>query len=595
MNNVLLVGQPNVGKSVLYSRLTGLNAVTSNYPGTTISFTKGVLKTENKKFQVIDTPGVYSLEPIDEATKVTLNLIDDSDIIVDVIDSTHLERNLPLTLELIEQGKKVIVALNMIDEAHHKGVKINAKKLEKLLGVPVIKISAKLGRGVPVLIEKIKQVKLQDFKHEKKSTSLGQHPHIDMEKKDKKEDHIHLDQARVWDKIGNIIREVQTLTRKKHNFVDVLEDISVHPFFGFITAMFVAALSFIFVRVVGENLISLMDYLFNTYWIKFLNYIMPLIGSSDSFIFKILIGTLFDGQIDFMQSFGLLTSGIYIPIAAVMPYIFSFYLVISFLEDSGYLPRFAIFLDSFMHRIGLHGYAIIPNMLGLGCNVPGILATRILENKKQRFIVSTLISIAVPCAALQAMIFGTVGEKGVVPVLIVYGALFVSWLVIGIVLKNLVRNYNRDLLIEVPPYRLPSFKNLILKLKFQMQGFLKEALPVVLFSVLFFDILYHFHIFDYLSKITNPIIVDLWGLPEKSVVPILLGIIRKDVAVGMLGTLSLTTKQLIIGSIALSMFFPCLATFVILFKELGVKYAFKSVLVMLVSVTLVGFIMNMIL
>lgn len=595
MNNILLVGQPNVGKSVLYSRLTGINAITSNYPGTTIGFTKGLLKTKNKDFQVIDAPGVYSLEPIDDAAKVTLKLIDESDIIVDVIDSTHLERNLPLTLELIEQGKKVIVVLNMTDEAHHKGVKINSKKLEKLLGVPVIKTAARLGRGVPELIKEIEKVKLKDFKDSKKLNSLGKHPHINMSKGKKKEDHVHLDEARVWDKIGSIIREVQKLTRKKHTFVDILEDISVHPLFGFITAIFVAALSFMFVRVVGENLISLMDYLFNTYWIKFLNFLMTFIGSSDSFIFKILIGTLFDGQIDFMQSFGLLTSGIYIPIAAVMPYIFSFYLVISFLEDSGYLPRFAIFLDSFMHRVGLHGYAIIPNMLGLGCNVPGILATRILEDKKQRFIVATLISIAVPCAALQAMIFGTVGEKGIVPVLIVYGTLFVSWVTIGVTLKHLVKNYNRELIIEVPPYRLPSFKNLILKLKLQMKGFLKEALPVVLFSVLFFDILYHFHIFDYISKLTNPIIVNLWGLPEKSVVPILLGIIRKDVAVGMLGTLGLTTKQLIIGTTTLSMFFPCLATFVILFKELGIKYALKSVVVMLFAVTLVGAIMNIIL
>ena len=155
----------------------------------------------------------------------------------------------------------------------------------------------------------------------------------------------------------------------------------------------------------------------------------------------VLVGELIDGELDLVESFGMLTTGLFIPFGAVLPYVVAFYLVLGFLEDLGYLPRMAVLIDNLLHRMGIHGYSIIPTLLGMGCNVPGILATRILESKRERFIVATLISIAVPCAALQAMVIGLVGDEGIQYVAIVYGTLIVVWIVIGLILNRIVKGF----------------------------------------------------------------------------------------------------------------------------------------------------------
>jgi ferrous iron transport protein B len=279
----------------------------------------------------------------------------------------------------------------------------------------------------------------------------------------------------------------------------------------------------------------------------------------------------------------------------VLPYIFSFYLVLALLEDSGYLPRLAVFLDNSMHRLGLHGYAIIPTLLGLGCNVPGVMATRILESERQRFITATLISIAVPCAALQAMIIGLVGRHGVAPVVLIYTILFLTWVIIGLVLKFTTEGFLPELLIEIPPYRIPGLRALGSKLWMRVLGFLKEALPVVIGAIFVVNILYYLNVFEYIAHFTAPVVTKLWGLPEGAIVPLLIGILRKDVAIGMLAPLELTTHQLIIGSVVLAMFFPCVATYVVLLRELKIYDGIKAMGIMLVNVLIVGTAINFIL
>ena len=233
-------------------------------------------------------------------------------------------------------------------------------------------------------------------------------------------------------------------------------------------------------------------------------------------------------------------------------------------------------------------YAIIPTLLGLGCNVPGIMATRILESKRQRFITATLISIAVPCAALQAMIIGFVGRHGVAPVVLIYTILFLTWVIIGLVLKFTTKGFLPELLIEIPPYRIPSLRALGSKLWMRVMGFLKEAVPVVIGAVFIVNILYDLNVFEYIAQVTAPVITKLWGLPEEAIVPLLIGILRKDVAIGLFGPLELTTHQLITGSVVLSMFFPCIATFVVLFRELRLHDGLKAMGVMMLSVLIVG-------
>jgi ferrous iron transport protein B len=279
----------------------------------------------------------------------------------------------------------------------------------------------------------------------------------------------------------------------------------------------------------------------------------------------------------------------------VLPYVTSFYLVIGLLEDTGYLPRLAVLMDTIMHRLGLHGYAIIPTLLGLGCNVPAILATRILESKRERFIAATLISIAVPCAALQAMIFGLVGERGVQYVAIVYGTLFLVWIILGTILRYTVRGFTPELLIEIPPYRLPQWRAMLQKLWMRAYGFLAEAIPIILGAVLVINVLYFFGVFEAIANFTAPVVTNFLGLPKEAVTAIVIGFLRKDVALGMLAPLALSAKQLVVGSVVLAMFFPCIATFVVLLRELGVVNMLKSAGIMISAALITGGILNLVL
>jgi ferrous iron transport protein B len=252
-------------------------------------------------------------------------------------------------------------------------------------------------------------------------------------------------------------------------------------------------------------------------------------------------------------------------------------------------------MDTLMHRLGLHGYAIIPTILGFGCNVPAVMATRILESRRERFIAATLISIGIPCAALQAMIIGLVGQQGMQYVAIVYGSLFVSWIIIGLILNHTVKGFSPELIMEIPPYRFPPWRVVGEKLWLRVSSFIKEALPIVLGAVLVVNILYTVGIFDFMANIAAPIVSGLFGLPKETVVALAIGFLRKDVAVGMLAPLGLTAKQLVISTTVLAMSFPCVATFVILARELGARDMLKATGIMIASALIVGSLQNLIL
>ena len=248
-----------------------------------------------------------------------------------------------------------------------------------------------------------------------------------------------------------------------------------------------------------------------------------------------------------------------------------------------------------MHRIGLHGYAIIPTLLGFGCNVPAILATRILESKREQFIAATLISIAVPCAALQAMIIGLVGSYGIQYVGLVYGILIIVWLILGLLLNKLVTGFSPELLIEIPPYRIPPWRTVLQKLWMRIQGFLREALPIFFAAIVVVNILYIFGVFDRIADITAPIVTGVLGLPKEAVSALIIGFLRKDIALGAMAPLDLSLKQIITGSVVLAMFFPCIATFVVMLRQLGLANMLKSMLVMLSAAIITGGLLNIIL
>lgn len=566
---ILLMGNPNVGKSVIFSRLTGVRVISSNYPGTTVSYTHGYMKLGEEQAEVIDVPGTYTLEPTCEAEEVARRMLESGNIIVNVVNATNLERNLYLTLQLLERKLPVIIALNMWDDTRHQGININLDKLREILGVPVIPTVATTSEGIKALVENIPNA----FSPVKAV--------------------INHDER--WAAVGRIIEQVQQVTHRHHTWRERLADASVHPFSGTIIALVVLAASFLLIRFIGESLIGyVFDPLFNNLWAPVLNRLSELMGG-DGLFHNIIIGKLINGEVDFVQSFGLLSSGLYVPLAMVLPYIVSFYLVLGLLEDTGYLPRLAILMDTVMHRVGLHGYAIIPTLLGFGCNVPAVMATRILESKRERFIAATLISIAVPCAALQAMIFGLVGERGWQYVVIVFGTLLIVWIVLGFILRQVIRGFTPELLIEIPPYRIPPWRATIQKLWMRTYGFLVEAVPIILGAILVINILYVLGVFEAIANLTAPVVTGVLGLPKEAVTALIIGFLRKDVAVGMLAPLALTSGQLVVGTVVLAMFFPCIATFVVLLRELGIVNMLKSAGIMIVVALLVGGLLNLIL
>lgn len=570
IKKIYLIGNPNVGKSVVFSRLTGVNVISSNYPGTTVEISKGYLRLGDEKIEVVDLPGTYSLEPTSSAEEVAVSLLKeypkDEIAVINILDATNLERNLLLTLQLIEEGFPAIACLNMCDEAGHRGVHIDTEKLEKLLNIPVIPTCAVTGVGIKSLIERMKDAK--PFLRGRVSS-----------------------QDR-WLDVGSIVTQVQHLEHRHHTLREMLEDASVRPITGLVMAAGIVYASFKIVRFVGEFIINrITDPIFITLYQPILEK-MTLHWQEKGFWFHLLIGDLIGGKIDFKQSLGVLTTAPYIEFGMVLPYVISFYFILSLLEDIGYLPRLAILLDNLLHRLGLHGFAVIPVLLGFGCNVPGILATRALESKRERFIAATLISIGVPCVPLQAMIFGLLGKFGGWYVTGVYLMLFSVVLILGIILNHTLTGYSPEFLLEIPPYRFPPLPTLVKKLYYRVKGFLIEAVPVVMLGVLFVNILIYFKLFDFVTSISAPIIHGLFGLPKEAVVALVIGFIRKDVAVGMLMPLNLAVKQLFIAATLLAISFPCIATFVVIWKELGFKDLIKATMIMVIISIIVGTALN---
>lgn len=566
MKRLLLVGNPNVGKSVIFSRLTGARVIASNYPGTTVGFTKGSADLGGETAEVIDVPGTYTLTPTNKAEQVATEMLAQGDVILNVVDATNLERNLNLTLELLATGKPVVVALNMCDEASHHGVQIDLERLEELLGVPVVATCALSGEGIKTVVARLEEAR------------PGSLPH---------------DPASRWARVGHIVEQVQQVVHRHHTFLDNLADLSLRPSTGIPLALVVAAACFTFIRLIGEGLIVyLLDPLFNLYWLPLMERLSAALVPGTVW-HELLIGRLTpEGAISLKESMGLLTTALYIPLAQVYPYVFAFYIVLSMVEDLGYLPRLGVLVDTLMHRLGLHGLTVIPTLLGLGCGVPGALATRILESRRQRFIAAVLIAICVPCMAQSAMIVGLLGPYGFAGLGIVFGTLAVVYLALALSFKRFLPGEAPEIFTEIPPYRLPYPRAVAQKVWLRGRQFLADAVPFVILGVAAVGVLNMLHVIDALEALVAPVLTKVWGLPPEAITALLIGFLRKDVAVGMLAPLGLSFKQLVVACVVLTTFFPCAASFVVLLKEFGVKDMLKAAALMLVVSFGVGAILN---
>lgn len=526
------------------------------------------MKYKDELAHIIDVPGAYTLEPTNEAEEIALRILNEgADKIILVVDATALERNLVMAMQVLEHGIPTVIALNMVDEARHTGVNIDIPLLEKELGVPIIPTVAVTGQGMSDLVKSLENARVSNF--------------------------IQMDKETRWQVIGEIVEKVQTITDRKHTFMDIIQDLSSQKFTGAIIGLLVLAFSFTLVRIVGEGIIDyITDPLFELLYEPLLVKLGEFLGEGT--LSNILIGKLFDGSIDFEQSLGVLSTGIYVEFGMVLPYIISFYGVLSFLEDFGYLPRLAVIFDALLHFFGIHGYAVIPTLLGLGCNVPGILGTRVLASERERFIAITLISVAVPCVSIQAMLTSTLGRFGMGYVAAVYIILLLVWMVLGRIMNLTVSGFSPELIVEIPPYRMPSFKALSKKLWFRIKDFLYEATPLVLLGILLVNLLETSGALTVIAAKLSPIFKGFLGLPPAAAIPIIMGVFRKDIAMGLLIPLGLTAHQSLVAVVVLAMTFPCIATFIIMWKELGWKKLVVSTFIMITATMLVGGLLNFI-
>lgn len=545
MKKILLVGNPNVGKSVLFNRLTGIDVISSNYPGTTVGFTKGYTRIKEEQVEIIDVPGTYTLEPTCKAEEVALKMLEEGDVIVNVVDAANLERNLNLTLQLLKCGKPLVIVLNLWDETKHLGIEIDVNKLEQILGFPVIPTIAVTGKGIKELTDRLSEAKQSSYTYEKQER---------------------------WHEVGKIVDKVQKITHKHHTFWENLSDISISPLTGIPIAVIVLFLAFLITRFIGENLISyVLNPLYNKFYAPF---IIKFIGL---FKLKFLQEILLGQNTQAMEGFGILTTGIYIPFVVVLPYIFSFYLVLSLLEDIGYLPRLAILLDTTLHKVGLHGYGTVPIILGLGCKVPAMLATRILETRREKMISTILVILIAPCIPQSAMIISLLAKYGIKYLVLTFGVIFLVGISSGYFLNKILKGEVPELFIEIPPVRSVKINLLLKKLWIRVKGFIKEAIPLIIFGVLIVNIFESLGIVRIISNSFGLLITRILGVPNELISVIILGFLRKDISIALLSPYNLAPMQIVISSIFLTLYLPCISTFFIMCKEVGIRNALKII------------------
>jgi ferrous iron transport protein B len=608
-----LVGNANVGKSVIFNQMTGLDQTTGNWAGKTVELARGKAIYRRRLIEIVDLPGVYSLSSYSEEEQVTRDFITSGevDVVLDVIDSTALERNLYLTTQLLELDIPVVVLLNQSDLARKKGLRIRAKKLSKVLGVPVVKTVGLTGQGLRKAIGKALALAKRK-KRRRKYIKYG--PEVEsrvgsLQKKIKKpvqgfsprflaskilegdevaatlvasrfprvlklantlqeelseihgEDSATVMTSERYSISHRISNSVTRTVRGKRLFLsDTLDKWTTHPVAGYMILALLLLGMFFVIFTIGDHVSG---WLIEAYqWGG--GYMEELLGTG--WVYKVV----WDGG----------AQGFIAAIAFVLPYILPFYLILALLEDSGYLSRVAVLMDALMHKFGLHGKAFIPMVLGYGCSVPAVLGTRILDTKRERFIAAFL-STLMPCAARTIVIMALVGAfLGWYWALgfYVFNALII--LILGQVTTRLMPGKAYGLIMEVPQFHTPHLKIVLKQSWMRLKDFVVVAIPFVVIGSITLVLFEIFNITDPVNWVLKPITVWTLGLPAVVGVILLLGILRKELTVVMLvaiwGTASfypefMTWQQLVVFTVFVMFYIPCVSTMAALFKEFGLR------------------------
>ena len=635
--DIVFIGQPNCGKSTLFNFIAGLKAVTSNFPGTTVKHTHSKVSVGGRLFNIIDLPGTYSLNPADEAEKVALThlFVEKPDLVINVVDASILGRSMEMTLELMEVEYPMVLALNMMDTAEKKGIEIDPEKLEKMLGIPVIPTIASHGRGVKELLDKaiscldecrkpkrlvwskdvedkikeveefipnefksvanrrftaIKSIELDrpSFNRMIEEISLPLKNSIDKARDELQKNHdvpaYEVIAAERHHLALKIFEDCCKVTRrKKASFAERIDDIIMHPFLGYFILLGVFISFFLVIFVVASPIEELL-----------LAPLTSLRGVLSDFLGTGVLFYLADGLIQ----------GIGGGIAIVLPYFIPLLLLMSFLEDIGYLSRVGFLMDTLMHKIGLHGKSVSPFMLGFGCNVPAVVSTRILESRRDK-IITTLLIPFIPCSARTTIILALVAFY-LGPLWAVGFYLFNMLLVavLGRVISLFFKTHSPGLILEIPSLKIPSLSNVLKKVYFQLKSFIEFAWPILIAGSVVLGLLQFFHIDRTINIVLSPVVEHVLGLPEELGVTLVFGFLRKELSlIMMLQALGVnynqlltvvSQQQIIVFTVFLSFFIPCLSTVAIIWKEIGRKWAFVSILLNTSVALLISYIARLI-
>lgn len=642
MPTIILVGNPNVGKSVIFGLLTGKYVTVSNYPGTTVEVTEGVLEIfisksgkNPSKIKLIDSPGVNSLMPRSEDERVTRDLLlaENPLGVIQVADSKNLKRSLLITFQLVEMGFPLTLVLNIYDEATERGIEIDTKILSEILGIKVIPAVATERRGIPELKAGLNDFRKSTFNFtyneriEETVKQIGKFiPDISVSKRSlslmllAEDENLfeYLEKIKPnlgTDLIRGIVNNTKLHFREPLNFIifkekqqkinEIFEkcvkveskkpkawkekagNLCMHPFWGFPILLIVLVLMYELVGVVGAGIVVdffekvIFGKYINPAVIKVLNKIMPF-----ELINELLVG-----------EYGLITVGIKYSVAIVFPIVGLFFIFFGILEDSGYLPRLTVMSNKVFKKIGLQGRAVLPMVLGLGCDTMATLTTRILDTRRERIIATLLLALGIPCSAQLGVVLGMLGSLSTRALLIVIVTVLLQLLIVGYLAAKVLPGKSSDFFSEIPPLRVPKIYNILVKTYYRVKWFMKEAVPLFMLGTFVLFSFSKLGILKIVERGVRPVVHGILGLPDKSAEAFIVGFLRRDYGAAGLFKLAkdgyLNLHQITVAIAVMILFVPCIANFFVIIKEQGMKRAMLMTLFIFAYAILIGWILNL--
>ncbi len=629
-DKIVIVGNSNVGKSSLFNHLTREYSIVANYPYTTIEIARGTLALGGRQFELIDTPGIYSLEiqSADEIVTRDILIKEHPECVIQCIDAANLKTSLLLTSQLLELATPLIICLNNVDGAGKKGIEIDSIELSRSLGVPVIETVASEGKGLPDLRRAILDTKYPSngFKHtefiqghlEKIARHFPDHNRPPsalvlllllgdalIEEWVQKyygeaicrnaANEARAIRASVTTPLGRIVfnrrnewsngivRLVSgTTALTASRLLERFGALARHPVYGWLILAGIVYVTYLLVGKLGAIVLvpAINEHFFNP--------LTSFIGSLVPFAFwrDFLVG-----------DYGILTLGFANAVGTVIPILALFFFVLNTLEDIGYLPNLCILSNRFFQQIGLSGKSVLPIILGFGCKTAATLTTRILDSKKERYIAIFLIAFAIPCSAQLGINIAVLAFFPISAFIFVFGVLAVVEIIAGVILnKGMQEETRTDFILEIPVIRVPTVKNLLLKTYYRLKWFAVETVPLFVLGALVLFVMERLLILDLLKVFLSPVVVSFLGLPVKCVEVFLLCIARREagavILLHLLKAGQIDYVQACVGTITISLFMPCFANVMAMIKELGWKAALLMVLVITGSSILIGGLIN---